>query len=285
MTSTMIDHDLDEQIVAAHAELGLLAPVQQQEKTSSFKFILSLVNFSFESTKPKPNTPSTSNAKASSDESDDPDLDLQIARAKAELDRIQLEGEHFRHRRERQRQKSQNNLKEKTRALETRMQQQRKAPDNLMRQIVAQTFNEPARNRFCLNMEIKNVHAISTMWWMNRQLGLQLNALDDLDELLDFERTNLQEEAHRNRAQLIMLTETAASPQVINLKSQQLDQEQYEQDELLLDQQQLEISIQLAHKGSPAPPTPTTKSKVKYNPPFSLLLVSPSPTVRAAITA
>jgi hypothetical protein len=148
------------------------------------------------------------------------------------------------------------------------------------------TFNELTRNRFCLDLEIKNVHAISNVWWMNRQLDIQLEALDDLNELLDVERTKLQEEAHKNRAQMLKLTEIV--PPVDNLEFQ-MDQEY----QIELGQQHLEISIlekqqQLAPKLLQPPPTPltiTTKPKVTCVIKFSPRFPSPSPTVLAGSTA
>jgi hypothetical protein len=124
------------------------------------------------------------------------------------------------------------------------------------------------------------------MWWMNRQLDMQLEALDDLNELLDVERTKLQEGAHKNRAQMLMLTEIV--PPVDNLEFQ-LDQEY----QVEPDQQHLEISIlekqqQLAPKSPKPPPTPpkiTTKPKDTCNIQFSPRFPSPSRTVLAATTA
>jgi hypothetical protein len=223
--------DLDKQIAATQAEFGLV-----QAQTSSFKILHSLVNFKFASTKLKPTISSTTKGQESPEESDDLDLDLQIAKAKAELDQVLLEGDHFRYRREQQTQKLQGNLKKKASALQTSTKRQHMAPTRLTRQIVEQTFNEPSRNRFCMDMEIMNVNAISNMWSMNRQLNFQLDALDDLNELLDLERTTLQGEAHKNRAQMLMLTKIA--PPVDNAKFQ-LEQECQAE----LDQQQFEISI------------------------------------------
>jgi glutaredoxin len=230
----MIDDDIDEQIAATEAELGLV-----RKTTSSFKFLHSLVNLHSPFTIPKPNISSKSTPQESPEEPDHFRLDLQMADAKAELERVRLEGEHFRYRREQQRQRSQDNLKKKTRALKTNMKRLLKAPDSLTRQIVEQTFDEPSRNRFCLNMEIKTVQAISNMWWMHRQLVLQSEALYDLNELLDFERTTLQEEAHQNRAHALMLTENSPQFETIKLNVEQQCQEA----ELMIDQQRLEISI------------------------------------------
>jgi hypothetical protein len=219
--STMMD-DLDKQIAATQVEFGLVQAqttssfetaqaefgLVQAAQTSSFNILHALVNFNLASTNLKPTPPpSTTKGQESPEESDDLEfLDFQIAKAKADLDRIQLEGDHYRYRRKQQTQKSQDSLKKKARALQTSTKLQRKPPDSATRKIVKQTFNEPSRNRLCMDMEIKNVHAISSMWWMNRQLDLQLDALDDLNELLDLERTTLQGEAHKNRAQLLMLT-------------------------------------------------------------------------------
>jgi hypothetical protein len=227
--------DLDKQIAATQVEFGLVKAqtssfkttqaefgLVQAARTSSFNILHALVNFNFASTKPKPTTPSTTKGQQESpEESDDLDfLDFQIAQAKADLNQIQLEGDHYRYRRELQTQKSQDNLKKKARALQTSIKLQRKAPDSATRQIVEHTFNEPSRNRFCMDMEIKNVHSISSMWWMNRQLDLQLDALDDLNELLDLERTTLQGEAHKNRAQMLMLTKIDP---LVEKKTLQLD--------------------------------------------------------------
>jgi hypothetical protein len=270
--------NLDEQITAAEAELGLV-----QEQTSNFKILHSLVkNLCFASTTPKPSTSSTTKGQEP-EEPADLELNLQIVKSKAELDRVRLGGEHCRCRREKQRQKLQDNLKKRTHALERSTKRHVKAPDRLTQQIVASTFNEPIRNRFCLDLKIKNVHAISNMWWMNRQLDMQLEALDDLNELLDVERTKLQEEAHKNRAQMLTLTEIV--PPVDNLEFQ-LDQEH----QVELDQQHVEISMlekqqqlapKLLHPPS-TPPTITTKPKVTCNIQFSPRFPSPSPTVLAA---
>jgi hypothetical protein len=279
-----MSEDLIEQIAAAEAELGVV-----QEQTSTFKILHSLVNFNFASTTPKPSTSSTTKGQESLEEAADLDLDLQVVKIKAELDRVRLKGEHFRYRREKQRQKSQDNLKKKTHALERKTKRHIKAPDRLTQQIVAITvaitFNEPSRNRFCVDLEIENVHAISNMWWMNRQLDMQLEALDDLNELLNVERTKLQEEAHTNRAQMLMLTEIVPSVDKLEF---QLDQENQAE----LDQQHFEISIlekeQLAPKLPQPPPTPstiTTKPKVTSKIQFSPRFSSPSPTVLAASTA
>jgi hypothetical protein len=321
----MLDHGLDEQIAGAQAELGFCDHQQVQQTSISFK-ILHYVGTFKSTNNPKPNTPSSSTTNNALDSStqdyleepeDDLGLALQIAEVKAELNRVQLEGEHRRHRGELQRKKSQDNLKEKTRTLNTRMRQQRKAPDCSIRRIVKRTFNDPSRNPFCVDMEIKNVHGICNMWWMNRQLVLQLDALDDLDELLDSERTKYQDEAHKNRAQLIMLTKIP--PPVDNLKYQAevllddkseilmtkiappVDNLKY-QAEVLDDK--LEIlklkrqQFAAARKAPPPrafsmPPSPRTARKQlatarKAPPPraFSLPLASPSPrTVVPAVTA
>jgi hypothetical protein len=234
----MID-DIDGQIAAAQAELGLV-----RKATSSFKFLHSLVNLHSPFTIPKPNISSKSRPQESPEEPDDLELKLQTAKVKAELVRVRLEGEQFRYRGEQKRQKSQDNLTKKTRALKTNMKRLLKAPDSMTRQIVEQTFDEPTRNRFCLNMEIKNVQAISNMWCVHRQLVLQSEALDDLNELLDFERTTLQEEAHQNRARALMMLKEIA-PQFETIK---LDVEQKCQEAELIDQQRLEISILKRHQ-------------------------------------
>ena len=236
----MIDDDLDQQIAATQAELGV-APAH----TSNFKSLHSLVNFNFASTKPKPkpNASFTTSTKADKAQQsplvtlDDLELDLQISNTKAELDRVRVEGDHFRYRGEQQRKKSQENLKKHTLTLQTSIKQRQcKTPDSLTRKIVEETFNDPSRNRFCLDMEIKNVYAISKMWWMHRQQVLQLEALDKLNELLDSERTKLQAEAHKNRARMLMLAEKI-TPLVDNL---QVEQEYRDAD---LDQQRMEASI------------------------------------------
>jgi hypothetical protein len=273
----MID-DLDNQIAATQTELGLI-----QEKTSRFKILHSLVKFSFASTKQKRTTSSTTNHQECPEEPDDldVDLDLQIAKAKAELDLLRSDGEIGRVRTEQQRNKSQVNLEKKTRTLQTSMKRQIKAPDKWTRQIVAMTFNEPSRNRFCLDMETKNVHAICNMWWMNRQLELQLDALDDMNELLTLERTKLKDEAHKNRAQMLVLTEMYVDPPVEadNLEfqqqqqQQQLDNDDYQAER---DQQQMEISIL---EQSQPPLAPITKPNVTYDIQFSPRLAFPSPTV------
>jgi hypothetical protein len=219
----MID-DLDKQIAATQAELGLV-----REEPPRFKILHSLFNLSPAKVKFTASV-STTQHQESPEESDNLELDLQmvkvkadldrvrirgehfrldsqLADVKAELDRVRIEGEHFRYRREQQRQKSQQNLKKKTRTLKMITKQLLGPPDSLTRQIVEQIFNDPFRNRFCLNIEVKNVQVISNMWCMHRQKVLQFGALHDLNELLDIERTNLQEEAHTNRAHMVMLTE------------------------------------------------------------------------------
>jgi hypothetical protein len=116
------------------------------------------------------------------------------------------------------------------------------------------------------------------MWWMNRQLELQLDALDDLNELLTLERTKQQDEAHKNRAQMLVLTEMDVEPPVEadNLEFQQQQQLDNDDNQAERDQQQREISIL---EQSQPPLAPITKPNVTYNIQFSPRLAFPSPTV------
>jgi hypothetical protein len=105
-----------------------------------------------------------------------------------------------------------------------------KAPDSLTRQIVAQIFHEPFRNRFCLKMEIKTVQAIADMWWMmHRQLVLQFEALDDLNELLDLQHIKPQGKVHKNRGRMLgMLTEHLTEVQVDHEHQAALEHQRFE---------------------------------------------------------
>jgi hypothetical protein len=219
----MIEND-DKQIAATQAGLGL---VEEQPLSIKILHSLAVANFDFAPTKPKRTTLSTTKAQDSR-EPEDLKLDLQLASAKAELDLLRLEGDHFRYRREQQSQNSQDNFKEKTLSLETSIKRLLKAPDSLTRQIVEQIFHEPLRNRFCLKMEIKTVQAIANMWWMYRQLVLQFEALDDLNDLLAFERTKLQEKEHKNRARMLgMLTDHLTNFQVEHEYQAVLEQQRF----------------------------------------------------------
>jgi hypothetical protein len=245
----------DKQIAATQAGLGLV-----KEQPLSIKILHSLADakFDFAPTKPKRTTLSTTKAQDSR-EPEDLKLDLQLASAKAELDRLRLKGDNFRYRREQQSQNSQDNLKEKTLSLETSIKRLLKVPDSLTRQIVEQTFNDPFRNRFCLNLEVKTVQAIANMWWMHRQLVLQFEALDDLNELLDLQHTKLQGKAHKHRARMLgILTEHLTEFQVEHEHQAVLEKRRFEisilRRQLLATRTVIQLDHQEDFKEVPLPP-------------------------------
>ena len=256
-----MDDELDLQITAIQVELGLVPedeqPTSSSVKASSLHSLIKHFLNSASTTKSKPtedaapNKPKAHQDESAEEEPDDLDndafLDLQIANATVELTRVRLEGDHIRYKRERQRQALQDNWKKKTCTLQDSIRRQfdkKAAPESWLRQIVQETFHkdDPCRNRFCLEMEIKNVHAIATMWWMQNQRLLQSEALDNLNQWLDSERTKLQHQAHTNRARMLVLL-AEISPRrkgdiIGNLKLQM--EQDYEAE---LEQQRLEFSM------------------------------------------